>query len=126
MAKPTKSQAKQMAEELLSIRDVADRYKYLEGKLKEVMVGLEMKEIQVKGKGHVFISQSQTTTIAPELARDVLGVLANKVIEVKESVSNQLVSALVKTGDIKPDEYKQLQDGAKKTPKVSLYVRPLK
>jgi hypothetical protein len=126
MGKPTKSQVKQMAEELLSIKVVSDRYAYLEKRLKAAMVELEMEEIPIRGQGRVFISTSERVTFAPDLARDVLGALAEKVIEVKESVSNKLVEALVKTGDIGQAEHEQLLAGAKKSDRVSLYVRPLK
>jgi hypothetical protein len=126
MAKPNKSQTKQMAEELLSLKSQADRYAYLEKRLKSAMVELEMEEIPVKGKGRVFISTSERVTFTPDLARDVLGSLAEKVIEVKESVSNRLVDALVKIGDIGQAEHEQLLAGAKKSDRVSLYVRPLK
>jgi hypothetical protein len=115
-----------MAEELLSLKSQADRYAYLEKCLKSAMVELEMGEIPVKGKGRVFISTSERVTFTPDLARDVLGALAEKVIETKESVSNKLVEALVKIGDIGEAEHEQLLAGAKKTPTVSLYVRPLK
>jgi hypothetical protein len=126
MGKPTKSQVKQMAEELLSIKSVADRYSYLEKRLKSAMIELEMEEIPIRGKGRVFISTSERVTFTPDLARDVLGSLAEKVIEVKESVSNKLVDALVKIGDIGQAEHEQLLAGAKKSDRVSLYVRPLK
>jgi hypothetical protein len=126
MGKPTKSQARQMAEELLSIKSVADRYVYLEKRLKPMMVDLEMPEIEIAGKGRVFVATSQRISVAPELARDVLGSLANKIIEIRESVSNKLLEALVATGDIDGDQHSQLLTGAKKTDVVSLYVRPLK
>jgi hypothetical protein len=126
MGKPNKSQTFQMAEELLSIKTVADRYSYLEKRLKAAMVELEIEEIQVKSKGRVFISTSERVTFTPDLARDVLGSLAEKVIEVKESVSNKLVDALVKIGDIGQAEHEQLLAGAQKSDRVSLYVRPLK
>jgi hypothetical protein len=126
MAKLTKSQVRQMAEELLSNKSVADRYAYLEKRVKAAMVELEMPEIEVKGKGRVFISTSERVNFTPDLARDVLGSLAEKVIEIKESVSNKLVEALVKIGDIGQTEHEQLLAGAKKTDVISLYVRPLK
>jgi len=115
-----------MAEELLSIQPIADRYKELEKELKEAMVELEMEEIDVAGQGRVFISRSERVSIAPDLARDVLGAVANKIIEVRESVSNRLLSALVETGDISGEENEQLLAGAKKRAVTNLYVRPLK
>jgi len=126
MAKNTKSRTKHMAEELLSIQPIADRYKELEKELKEAMVELEMEEIDVAGQGRVFISRSERVSIAPDLARDVLGAVANKIIEVRESVSNRLLSALVETGDISGEENEQLLAGAKKRAVTNLYVRPLK
>lgn len=126
MARVTKSQTEQLAEELISIKPIADRYKEIEKELKERMVTLKMDEIKVAGHGRVFISSSERISIAPDLARDVLGTLANKIIEIKESVSNRLLQALVDTGDISGDEHEQLLAGAKKTNAVSLYVRPLK
>ncbi len=125
MAKPTKAQTKQLAKELLNIRPIYKRYQEAEQELKRNMVTLGMEKIEVKGYGRVFITESETTTISPDLARSVLGDLAVKVIEIKESVKNSLVAALVKTGDISPEAFEQLDKGAKKTPKISLYVRPL-
>lgn len=115
-----------MTQELLNLQPIAERYKQLEKDLKAAMVALEMPEIKVPGQGRVFISISEQVSISPELARDVLGAIANKIIEVKESVSNRLLSALVATGDIDGDQHNQLLAGAEKTDKVSLYVRPLK
>jgi len=126
MAKVTKSQVRQMAEELLSIKSVADRYKEIEKGLKSHMVDLDMKEIEIPGQGRVFVSESERVSVAPDLARDVLGAVANKIIEVKESVSNKLLEALVATGDISGDEHEQLMAGADKRAVTSLYVRPLK
>jgi hypothetical protein len=126
MARVTKAQTRQMAEELLSIKAMADRYKDLEKQLKTAMVTLKMDEIEIQGHGRVFVSTSQRISIAPGLARDVLGAVANKIIEIKESVSNRLLEALVTTGDISGDENEQLLAGAKKTDVISLYVRPLK
>lgn len=125
MAKWTKAQTRQLAEELLNIRSIYERYQAAEKELKIAMVQLKMDEISIDGRGRVFISESETTTIEPDLAWSVLGDLAVKVIEIKESVSNRLISALVATGDISPEAYERLDAGAKKTPRVSLYVRPL-
>jgi polyhydroxyalkanoate synthesis regulator phasin len=121
----TKSQARQLAEELLNIRSIYERYQEAEKQLKAGMAELGLDEIKVQHRGRVFISTSQRVSIAPDLARDVLGALANKIIEVKESVSNKLLDALVSTGDIERDQQEQLIAGAKKTDVVSLYVRPL-
>lgn len=126
MVKLTKSQVKQMADELLAIQPVAARYGELEKQLKAAMVDLAMPEIEVDGKGRIFISTSERTTITPDLARQVLGALANKVIEIKESVSNKLVEALVKMGELDHDTHEQLLAGAVKTLVTNLYVRPLK
>lgn len=126
MAKITKSQTRQLAEELLSIKSVADRYKEIEKELKERMVTLDMKEIEIPGQGRVFVSSSERVSVPPDLARDVLGAVANKIIEIKESVSNRLLSALVETGDISGDEHEQLLAGADRRAVTSLYVRPLK
>jgi hypothetical protein len=126
VAKLTKGEARRMAEELLAIQAVAKRYAELEKDLKDAMVALEMEEIAVPGQGRVFVSLSERVSVAPELARDVLGALANKIIEIKESVSNSLLSALVATGDIERGQHEQLLAGAKKQRVVNLYVRPLK
>jgi polyhydroxyalkanoate synthesis regulator phasin len=125
VVKMTKSQARQLAEELLNIRSFYERYQEAEKQLKAAMVELGLEEIKVPHRGRVFVSTSQRVSIAPDLARDVLGALANKIIEVKESVSNKLLDALVTTGDIEKDQQEQLVAGAKKTDVVSLYVRPL-
>lgn len=126
MARVTKGQARQMAEELLAIRPVAERYATLEKDLKDAMVALQMEEIAVPGQGRVFVSRMERMTIDPGLARDALGSMANKVIEVKESVSNKLLEALVKTGDVDKEQYEQLAFAAKKTVIFNLYIRPLK
>lgn len=126
VAKLTKAETRAMAEELLTIKAMYDRYKELEKRLKEAMVTLEMEEIKVDGTGRVFISVSQRISIEPSLARDILGAMANKIIEIRESVSNRLLQALVETGDIAKEEQGQLLAGAKKSNVVSLYVRPLK
>ncbi len=126
MAKLTKGQVKQMAEELLAIQPMAERAAELEKQLKAAMVDLEMLEVAFAGKGRVFVSTSERMTITPDLARRVLGALADKVIEVKETVSNKLLESLVQMGDLKPEVHERLKAGAIKTPVTALYVRPLK
>jgi hypothetical protein len=123
----TKTRMRTLAEELLNIRSIYDRYRVVEKELKEGMAQLGMlKPIEIEGRGNVFISQFEMTSYEPDLARSVLGEeLAGKVIEVKESVKNDLVKALVKTGDISEEAFKRLDEGAKKTPRINLYVRPL-
>lgn len=126
MAKPTKAQTRQLAEELLNIRCIYERYRAVEKQLKAAMVELGLEEIKIQHSGRVFISTSEVTSIDPDFARDMLGTLANKIIVVSESVSNRLLDALVETGDIDADHEAQLMAGAKKTSRISLYVRPLK
>ena len=126
MVKSTKARTEALAEELLLLQPIVERYKRLEGEIKRAMVELEIPEINVRGSGRVFISTSERITISPDLAREVLSAVANKIIEVREAVSNKLVEALVKTGDITSDEHEQLLVGAKRRPVVSLHVRPLK
>lgn len=126
MAKPTVSQTKQMVEELLNLQAAFERYKDLEKQVKANMVALKYKEFEIAGAGRVFISESERVTISPALARDILDALADKVIQVKESVSNSLIKAFVEVGDIDEGQRQRLLDEAEKTPIVSLYVRPLK
>lgn len=126
MAKPTVSQTKQKVEELLNLKAAYDRYQELEAQVKADMVALKHKEIEVPARGRVFISQSERVTISPGLARDILGALAEKVIQIKESVSNSLIKAFVEVGEINEAQRDRLLDEAEKTPIISLYVRPLK
>lgn len=127
MAKVTKTQLKQMAEELLAIQPVVERSRHLESEIKDAMRRLSMDEVEVAQQGRIFISVSERMTVAPKLARDVLGLdLAGKVIKVKESVSNILVKAFFEAGEITDTQMGELRERAKKTTVVNLHIRPLK
>lgn len=126
MANVTKTQLKQMTEELLTIQPVVERSRHLETEIKNAMRRLDMDEVEVE-KGRVFISASDRMTVVPKLARDVLGLdLASKVIKVKESVSNILVKAFFEAGEITSAQMAELREKAQKTTVVNLHVRPLK
>lgn len=126
MTKPTKRQATQMTEELLTIRPMVERYKFLEGEIKAAMRILEMTEIESK-MGRVFISTSERMKIEPSVVRDVLGLdLASKVVQAKEVVSNKLLSAFHEVGDISESQMDRLRRRAKRTQVTNLHVRPLK
>lgn len=127
MAKTTVKQLKQMVEELLHLAPLYERYKELEKSVKTGLVEVKYKEMEVDGKGRVFISQTERVTVSPELAIDVLGeTLANKIIVIKKSVPNDILKAFVKAGEISEPDRDKLLEQAKRSPVVSLYVRPLK
>lgn len=116
-----------MVEELLNIQAVYERYRELEQCIKQGMVELKFSELEIAGKGRVFISQSERVTVSPALAREVLDeALANMLIQITESVPNDLIKALVQVGKISQAQREALLAGAERTPVVSLYVRPLK
>lgn len=126
MAKPTIRQVQDQVGQLLRLAPIKDWCSSLEKEVKRGMSELELKEVSVKGLGRVFITETERTTVTPELARKILGDLAPKVIEVKEVVSNDLIKALVQMGDITSEQREQLLAEAEKKPTVSLYIRPLK
>lgn len=126
MARMTAARLKQMVDELLTIAPIYERYKQLEKEVKGGLVGLKYTEIDVPGKGRVFVTTSERVTVPVELAVDVLGhPLADKVIVVKRYVSNDILKAFVTAGEIDEAQREQLLDRAKKQAVTSLYVRPL-
>lgn len=126
MGRLTKAQLRQMVEELLHLKLSFDRYKALEKEVKTTMRGLQMDEMNVPGAGRVFISASERVNVSPELAIEILGMkLANKVIQIKKSVPNNLIEAFAQAGEISETQHKELLDQAERRPVVSLYVRPL-
>jgi hypothetical protein len=125
--KPTVAQLKQKVEELLTIKDVADRYNELKDQIKADMVALNWKEVDIPGKGHVFISPSTKNEYSVELVQDVLGTkLASKIIQVKRSVSNEILDAFIKAGEVTEAKAKLLEERCEKKPVVALNIRPLK
>jgi hypothetical protein len=114
-----------MAEELLNLHQAVERYKELEGLIKTGLQQLKHKEIATD-KGRVFISTSERVSVSADLAREVLGPDAVRIIRIKEVVPNELIKAFVEVGDISQEQRDRLMAGAEKTPVVSLYVRPLK
>jgi hypothetical protein len=126
-ARVTVSGLKKLAAELLELRPAVDRYDELATEIKAGLVKLKYKELDLGDQGRVFISTSEKVTITPALARDELGQkLADKIIQVKETVSNDILAAFVKAGEISQEKYERLLEKAEKTPATSLHVRPLK
>lgn len=126
MAKPTKTQLNQMVDELLTIAAIYDRYRLLEKQVKEGMDTLDLTEIEVAGKGRVFISESVRTTIPVEVAVDVLGQkLARKITQVKRSISKRLFDAFCEAGEIEDALQEAVLERSEHRRAVSLYVRPL-
>jgi Holliday junction resolvasome RuvABC endonuclease subunit len=127
MARLTKTQARQMVEELLALRPAFERYQELEQAVKQAMKRLKTASIEVEDKGRVFVSLSERMTLDPTIARQVLGgELAQKIIKITETVSNPLLKALAEMGDISEEQMDDLRIRAEKTQVVSLHVRPLK
>jgi hypothetical protein len=125
--KPTVAQLKQKVEELLTIKDVADRYAELKEQIKADMVALNWKEVDIPGKGNVFISPSTKNEYSTALAEDVLGVeLASKIIQVKRAVSSEILAAFIKAGEITEAQADLLEKRCEKKAVVALNIRPLK
>ncbi|GIK36551.1 MAG: hypothetical protein BroJett011_03840 [Chloroflexota bacterium] len=126
MPKPTAKALRGIAEELLSLRSAVERYEVLEKELKAGLAELKWKEIDLP-TGRVFISLSERFTIPPEAAVAVLGELqASKVIVTRKTVSNEILGAFVKAGEISQANYEKLLAQAQRAPVTSLHVRPLK
>lgn len=126
MARTTISQLRQMVEELLSLAPLAERYRELEKAVKAGLVEVKYKDLDIPGKGRVFISQSERVTISPELAIEVLGEeMARRVTVIKKSVPNSVIKAFVEAGEISEEERRRLLEQADKSPIINLYVRPL-
>lgn len=116
---------KQLVEELLSLKPMADRYKELEAQVKDGMQTIKWAEVE-SDKGRVFISESERITVTPEIAREILGTdFAAKIIQVKESVPNNLIKAFVEVGEINEKQRDELMSLAQRTQVVNLHVRPL-
>lgn len=127
MAKTTVKELKKMAEELLSLAPLAERYEELKKAVRDGLVEVKYKELEVKGRGRVFISQSERMTVSPELAADILGPeLAEKVTVIKKSVPNGILGAFFSTGQISEAKWQELNAQAAKTPVINLHIRPLK
>lgn len=125
--KTTVAQLKQKVEELLTIKGMADRYNELKDQIKEDMISLKWHDVDIPGKGRVFISPSTKREYSTTLVETVLGtILANKIIQVKRSVSNEILDAFIKAGEISKGDVIKLEEGAKQTPVVALNIRPLK
>ena len=126
MPKFSKGQVEQMAEELLALRGIYERYQQLEKQLKASMAALEIAEFDLPS-GRLFISTSETATVSPAAARSVLGEeRAAKVIKRRESVVNRLLEAFVEAGEISEQEWVDLLARAETRSVVRLHVRPLK
>jgi len=125
--KPTLRQVRQMVEELLTLAPVYERYKLLEKAIKGDLVELKHTEVEIAGKGRVFISQGERVTVPIKVAVDALGEdLASRVIVTKRFVSNDIVAAFVKAEEISQEQREKLLKGAERKTVTSLYVRPLK
>ena len=119
----SKPQARQMAEELLALKPMVERYRELEKALKQALPALDMTEVET-AKGRVFISISERRFVDPALAQRTLGdALAEKVVQIKRSVSLKLLDAFVEVGDISPETYAELVE-TRQT--VALHIRPLR
>lgn len=126
MPKLTKAQCEELVDEIIGLQDAADRYKEIEKLLKENL-GRFADNGVATNKGRAFVSISERVEVPVEVAREILGpVLAKKIIEIKESVINKRVEALVDTGDINDEQHRQMLELAKRKPITSLYIRPLK
>lgn len=124
--KVTAKNLRALTEELFGLRAAVERYEELEALLKDGMRQLKFTEV-VTDRGRIFISTSERTIVPVEVAMRELGQeLANKVIVVKKSVSNEIVKAFVKAGEINEAQREALLAGAERTPVVNLHVRPLK
>lgn len=123
--KYTAGVVKQLVEELLNLKPMADRYKELETQVKDGMQAIKWHEVE-SDKGRVFISESERITVTPEMVREILGTdFAAKVIQVKESVPNNLIKAFVEVGEIDEKQRDELMKLAQRTQVVNLHVRPL-
>ncbi|MCB0207724.1 MAG: hypothetical protein KDJ52_00250 [Anaerolineae bacterium] len=126
MARPTVRDLKKKVSELLALQSAVERYKELEGDIKSDMSKLNYKEVVVEA-GRVFISESERISVSTTLAESVLGqLLAEKVIVTKRTVSNELLKAFYKAGEIEEGDRERLLEQADRTPITQLYVRPLK
>lgn len=125
-AKITKSQALQMAEELVTLQPMVERYKVLEAELKTTMQHLELDGIETR-TGRIKMSVTERMTISPATARHVLGEeMARKVIQVKETVSSRLLKTFHEVGDVTAGQMDDLNGQAKKSTVIRLHIRPLK
>ncbi len=125
--KVTVSALKAMVEELLNIAPVYERFKTLEKQVKDGLVELNFSEVEIPGLGRVFVSTSERVKVTvPEAVRILGEALADKVIVIHRSVSNDIIKALVQAEIITPDKRDDLMATAEKTPVVNLYIRPLK
>jgi len=125
--KHTAKRTRQLVEELLDLIPAFERYRELEKEIKAALTSLKFQEMNIEEKGRVFISTSERVTVPPDLVRQTLPpALAEKAIQTKESVSNDIIKALVTLGEIKEEQRQKLLDGATKTPVTSMHVRPLK
>lgn len=126
MARPTKGQVKTAIEELLRLQPLVDRFEELDQFVRQGMVELGMVEV-VCDAGRVFVSASERMTIAPDLARNVLGEeMAEKIIRRKETVANPLLAALHELGEVTDGQMDDLREKAEKRTVISLHIRPLK
>lgn len=125
MAKLSKAHIKTLVGHLLVLKPLVDHYQELEREIKSRLVEADYAEIEVDGRGRVFISKSERVTISPEMARQVLGKMAEGVIEVRESVPSARIAALVESGLISDELHERLLAGAERREVVNLYIRPL-
>lgn len=122
--KITKKSLNQLIEELLDLRAAVERCKEVEEQVKEGMRRLELDEV-VTNRAKVKVSTSTRASLKPDQVRAILDLhLANRLIEVKESVKMDRVRTFHETGLIEPKQYAALDAVAKKVEITSLYVRP--
>lgn len=125
MPKLTKNQAKQIAEEMITLQPMLKRYRQIEGELKMAMPHLKMDKIETH-HGVISVSVSERVTFQPAAVRSVLGEeMSGKVIKIAEKVSTPLMKTFHEVGDITDGQMDDLLEKAKKQTVVSFRVKPL-
>lgn len=121
MASVTAKALQRKVRDYLGLYGAIKRAEKLKAEIKAEMEQLGFSEVAVDGHGRVELSPSTRTIVPADLARQVLGrKLARKVIT--ESVSNDVIKALVTLGEISKEQRQQLRAGAEQTPAASLKV----
>lgn len=121
MAKVTAKGLQRKVRDYLGLYSGLKRAENLKKEIKADMEALGFSAMAVEGLGRVELVPSTRTTVPAALVRQVLGrKLARKVIT--ESVSNDVIKALVTLGEISEEQRQQLLAGAEQTPAASLKV----
>lgn len=126
-SKPTVRALKEKVSELLILQQHHERYKALEQEVKQDMLALNHRDIDIGEAGRVFIAETERVSFAPETVIDILGEqLAEKMIVIKRTVSNDILKAFYAAGEISEANQQLLMKRADRKPVINLYVRPLK